>query len=110
MKLASIAMLSVATVGFYCAHPGFWTIPNMLLGSAGAAASIGLINSFGNLGGFFAPNLKAWAELVFGPNAGLYAVAAAPFLAMILFFSFKSADRSESIEELAYRRPTRAAS
>jgi len=33
----SIAMLSVATVGFYCAHPGFWPIPNMLLGRAAAA-------------------------------------------------------------------------
>jgi ACS family tartrate transporter-like MFS transporter len=52
----SVLMLSLATVGFYCAHPGFWPMPNMFLGSSAAAASIGLINSFGNLGGFIGPN------------------------------------------------------
>lgn len=33
--------------------------------------------------GVFAPNLKLWAEVAFGANAGLYAVAAASFAAMI---------------------------
>ncbi|MCX6629217.1 MAG: MFS transporter, partial [Candidatus Solibacter sp.] len=51
----SVLMLSLATVGFYCAHPGFWPLPNMFLGRAAAAASIGLINSCGNLGGFLGP-------------------------------------------------------
>lgn len=51
----SVAMLSVATVGFYSSHPGFWPLPNVFLGEAAAAASIGLINSFGNLGGFLGP-------------------------------------------------------
>ena len=50
-----VVMLSLATVGFYCAHPGFWPLPNLFLGRAAAAASIGLINSFGNLGGFLGP-------------------------------------------------------
>jgi MFS transporter, ACS family, tartrate transporter len=49
----SVAMLSLATVGFYCSHPGFWPLPNLFLGPAAAAASIGLVNSCGNLGGFF---------------------------------------------------------
>jgi len=51
----SVLMLSIATMGFYSAHPGFWPLPNMFLGRAAAAASIGLINSFGNLGGFLGP-------------------------------------------------------
>jgi ACS family tartrate transporter-like MFS transporter len=50
-----VMMLSLATVGFYCAHPGFWPLPNLFLGRTAAAASIGLINSFGNLGGFLGP-------------------------------------------------------
>ena len=50
-----INMLSLATIGFYCAHPGFWPLPNVFLGRAAAAASLGLINSFGNLGGFVGP-------------------------------------------------------
>jgi ACS family tartrate transporter-like MFS transporter len=50
-----IAMLSMAVVGLYCAHPAFWPLPTMLLGRAAAAASIGFINSCGNLGGFVGP-------------------------------------------------------
>jgi MFS transporter, ACS family, tartrate transporter len=55
-----VLMLSLATVGFYCAHPGFWPLPNLFLGRAAAAASIGLINSFGNLGGFLGPYVIGW--------------------------------------------------
>ena len=51
----SVAALSVAAAGFYSSHAGFWPIPNMFLGRAAAAASIGLINSCGNLGGFLGP-------------------------------------------------------
>jgi ACS family tartrate transporter-like MFS transporter len=51
----SVLMLSLATIGFYSAHPGFWPLPNIFLGRAAAAASLGLINSFGNLGGFLGP-------------------------------------------------------
>jgi len=40
---------------FYGSHAGFWPIPNMLLGGAGAAASIGLIIRGGNLGGSWGP-------------------------------------------------------
>jgi MFS transporter, ACS family, tartrate transporter len=55
-----VVMLSFAVVGFYCAHPGFWPLPNLFLGRAAAAASIGLINSFGNLGGFLGPYAIGW--------------------------------------------------
>jgi len=51
----SVIALSVAAAGFYSAHAGFWPIPNLLLGRTAAAASLGLINSFGNLGGFVGP-------------------------------------------------------
>ncbi len=53
----SVVMLSIATIGFYSAHAGFWPLPNVFLGRAAAAASLGLINSFGNLGGFLGPYL-----------------------------------------------------
>jgi MFS transporter, ACS family, tartrate transporter len=51
----SLVALSVAAAGFYGSHGGFWPIPTMFLGRTAAAASIGLINSFGNLGGFLGP-------------------------------------------------------
>jgi len=51
----SVVALSVAAAGFYSAHAGFWPIPNMLLGRAAAATSIGLINTIGSVGGFVGP-------------------------------------------------------
>lgn len=51
----SVAMLSLATIGFYCGHAGFWPLPSTLLRGAAAAAGVGVINSFGNLGGFLGP-------------------------------------------------------
>ena len=62
----SVFLLSIATIGFYSAHPGFWPIPNILLGKTAAAASIGLINSFGNLGGFIGPYVIGFISDRFG--------------------------------------------
>src|SRR5260370_12260596 len=62
----SVLLLSIATIGFYSAHPGFWPLPNILLGKTAAAASIGLINSFGNLGGFLGPYVIGYISDRFG--------------------------------------------
>ncbi len=40
----------------------FWTMPPAFLGGTAAAAGIALINSMGNLGGFFGPNHHGLAE------------------------------------------------
>lgn len=53
----TLVLLAVATAGFFAANPSLWAIPSSFLGPAAAAASIGLINSFGNLGGFAGPYL-----------------------------------------------------
>ncbi len=62
----SVLLLSIATVGFYSAHPGFWPLPNLLFGKTEAAASIGLINSFGNLGGFIGPYVIGYVTDKYG--------------------------------------------
>jgi sugar phosphate permease len=51
----AIALFSVAAMGVYSYLPSFWALPTTFLSSAAAAACIGLINSFGNLGGFVGP-------------------------------------------------------
>jgi ACS family tartrate transporter-like MFS transporter len=37
--------------------PSFWVLPTVTLGESAAAASVGFINSIGNLGGFFGPTI-----------------------------------------------------
>jgi sugar phosphate permease len=50
----------------------FWTLPTGLLRGAAAASGIGLINSIGNLGGFAAPNFRAWLDVLLNSHsAGL---------------------------------------
>ena len=44
----------------------FWAIPPILLGGTAAAAGIALINSVGNLGGFFGPSVMGWLRGVTG--------------------------------------------
>ena len=51
----AIAMFCLAAVGIYGYLPGFWSLPTRFLTGTAAAASIGLINSIGNLGGFAGP-------------------------------------------------------
>jgi MFS transporter, ACS family, tartrate transporter len=41
----------------YAWPPPFWLLPTASLGGAAAAASVGLINSIGNLGGFIGPTV-----------------------------------------------------
>jgi sugar phosphate permease len=50
-----VAMFCVAGAGMYGCLSGFWALPTSFLTGTAAAASIGLINSLGNLGGFAGP-------------------------------------------------------
>jgi ACS family tartrate transporter-like MFS transporter len=49
----AIAFLLLGSGVMYAYYPTFWTIPTIMLGEAAAAATFGLINSLGQLGGLF---------------------------------------------------------
>src|SRR5258708_24106759 len=49
--------LCVAGFGFFAVLPIFWTFPTAFLSGAGAAAGIAAVNSIGNLGGYFGPQV-----------------------------------------------------
>ncbi len=56
----SVALFTVVGAFYFAYHPAFWSLPSMFLGESAAAASIGLINSVGNLGGFVGPMLMGY--------------------------------------------------
>ncbi|MGL6020580.1 MAG: MFS transporter [Gibbsiella quercinecans] len=92
--LFAIAALSFVTMGIMTAQPIFWTWPTRYYGGAAAAASFAVINSCGAVGGFVAPNLRTWAEIYFQtPAAGLYALAIAALIAVLLFVLLPSSDK-----------------
>src|ERR1700730_2234966 len=51
----SIVFFTMVGAAYYALHPAFWAVPTEFLSESAAAASIGLINSVGNLGGFMGP-------------------------------------------------------
>jgi ACS family tartrate transporter-like MFS transporter len=62
----ALVALTIGAMGIYAALPTFWTLPTAMLSGTAAAGGIALINSIGNLGGYFGPSfmgyLKDWTK------------------------------------------------
>ncbi|WP_247658326.1 MFS transporter [Aquabacter sp. L1I39] len=58
----AILAVTAASVGLYGALGPFWSVPPLFLRGTAAAAGIALINSIGNLGGFFGPYLVGFIK------------------------------------------------
>lgn len=56
----AVAAFCLAGAGLYSYLPGFWALPAAFLTESAAAASIGMINSIGNLGGFAGPYIVGY--------------------------------------------------
>jgi ACS family tartrate transporter-like MFS transporter len=81
----SIALLVLAGGAFYGFQPVFWAVPTIFLGESAAAASIGLINSVGNLGGFVGPIIMGFlATRLHSFSAGLLYLVGNLFMAGVL--------------------------
>ena len=57
IQLGFFSLFASCVYGY---QPCFWALPTLTLGESAAAASIGLINALGNLGGFFGPFLLGY--------------------------------------------------
>ncbi|HTZ81387.1 MAG TPA: MFS transporter [Stellaceae bacterium] len=55
--LLKMAFLCLAGFGFFAVLPVFWTLPTAFLSGTAAAAGIAAVNSIGNLGGYFGPQI-----------------------------------------------------
>lgn len=74
----ALTLFAIATAGITAGYGPLWAIPSTILGSSAAAASIGLINAAGNIGGFAGPYAIGWFSTRTGQYAGgLWSVAAA---------------------------------
>ena len=83
--------VTVCAMGVFAAIPVFWQLPNMFLAGVGAAAGIGLINSFGNLSGFVGPYLTGWLQgLTDSFRPGMWVVAGFMALAGLIALSFRT--------------------
>ncbi len=84
--ITSIIALSLVTVGILSWVATFWSLPTAFLSGTAAAAGIAWINSVGNLGGHFGPDLIGRIRTATGgaSEAAFYSLAAVALLGVII--------------------------
>ncbi len=66
----TMAALTLATLGIYCAIGTFWSLPTAILTGTGAAAGLALVNAVGNLGGLAGPAIVGVLKQATGDFTG----------------------------------------
>jgi MFS transporter, ACS family, tartrate transporter len=86
--MMSVAMFVVAGGAFYGFQPVFWAVPTLFLSESAAAASIGLINAVGNLGGLVGPLVIGYlASRMHSFSPGLLYLVASLFVSGLLMLA-----------------------
>jgi MFS transporter, ACS family, tartrate transporter len=85
--------LVLAAIGTYAPMSVWWSYPTTFLSGSAAAGAIGLINSTGNLGGFFGPSITGWMRQQSGSFAGAMLYLAASLAAAGLLVLTLKRDR-----------------
>lgn len=81
----TVVLFTLLGAALHAYLPSFWALPTITLSGSAAAASIGLINSVGNLGGFAGPFIVGYLSTrTHSFNAGLICLLSALFLAGVL--------------------------
>ena len=91
----SLTMFCLAAAGIYAYLPGFWSLPTSFLSGTAAAASVGMINSIGNLGGYVGPHVVGYlSTLTHSFFGGVIYLSLSALVAALLVLSIR-ATRSE---------------
>jgi D-galactonate transporter len=101
----SILLFIVAGGAFYGFQPCFWAVPTLFLSESAAAASIGLINAVGNLGGFVGPLVMGYlASRTHSFAPGLLYLVASLFVSGLLMLAV-GASRRPAVQDTARLAP-----
>lgn len=77
-----IACFCMVGFTFQAYLPVLWSLPSSFLGKSAAATAVGVINSFGNLGGFVGPSIFGYLKTSTGSyRSGLWVLTGCMFLA-----------------------------
>ncbi|SMG55687.1 MFS transporter [Paraburkholderia susongensis] len=101
----SFVAICFSAIGFKAASSLFWPIPQGYLDARVAAGVLALINSIGNLGGFFAPATFGYLQQHTGSiTGGLYGLGVASLLAAAAgFFTRNKPGSREPLPEPLHR-------
>ncbi len=94
----SIGLFVLVGASFYGFQPCFWAVPTLFLSESAAAASIGLINSVGNLGGFVGPLVMGYlVGRTHNFSAGLWYLVGSLIMSGILMLAVGAGRREVSV-------------
>jgi ACS family tartrate transporter-like MFS transporter len=94
----AVLMFCVAAAGMYSYLPGFWALSTSLLTGTAAAASIGLINSIGNLGGLAGNFLVGYlSQATNSYVGGVLCLAASALVAAVLILALRATRQTRSL-------------
>ena len=86
----ALFLICLSAIGIYASMGVWWTIPTTFLTGPAAAASVALINSCGNLGGWVGPYMMGWVKTNTGSfDLGYFLMAAFMFLAGLTVLTLK---------------------
>jgi ACS family tartrate transporter-like MFS transporter len=89
--------LSIAAFGIWGTLGPYWTMPTAFLRGTAAAGGIALVNSIGNLGGFFGPSIVGWIrEATGGFTAGLLTLAAILVVGAVIVLSVRTMPKTST--------------
>jgi nitrate/nitrite transporter NarK len=99
----SFVFLTIALCGAFGAYSPFWAIPPSFLTGAAAGGAIALINSVGNLGGFFGPYIVGYIKDITGSfhNGMIFLGISMIIGSLIIVFLVKQSGKvlSQNVEE-----------
>lgn len=86
----ALFLICLSAIGIYASMGVWWTIPTTFLTGPAAAASVALINSCGNMGGWVGPYMMGWVKTNTGSfDLGYFLMAAFMFLAGLTVLTLK---------------------
>ena len=95
----TVGCFMLALGGLKAYLPAFWTMPYLFLASSAAAASIGMINSVGNLGGQVGPWVIGKVQTVTGSfSGGLYFLSGSMLVCATIVFLLGLGRRTETAQ------------
>jgi len=104
--ILAVSMFCLAAAGTAGYLPGFWALPTSFLTGTAAAASIGLINSFGNLGGFVGPFVVGYLSKKTGSYlGGILYLSLSALIASFLILALQTTRQRPASDKLKFVAP-----
>jgi nitrate/nitrite transporter NarK len=96
--VASIVALTLVTVGLLSWVATFWSLPTAFLSGTAAAAGIAWVNSVGNLGGHFGPDLIGRIRMATGGSseAAFFTLAGVALIGVLIILFLPGTERKVS--------------